>query len=308
MTNQHVGSIVVGVDGGPSSAGALRYAVEEARRTGAELHLVHVSPAYAPMVPMMPAMPTEIVRTGKAILDRAFGEASRLAPDLRVTGTRYTGPRITELVTSAKGARLLVVGHETRSGLERLLGGGTTASVAAHASVPVVVVPSDWEAPGPAGPVVVGFKSPAHAEELLGHAFHLAEATGSPIEVVHAWKLPDEYIDLIEDRSYSDHWLKRGNEMVEKHLVPWRRDYPDTQVSIRVLHDDPARALVGASRDASLVVLVRRPPSRVLGSHLGGVGRAVLRAAVCPVEVVPATRAVTDAPGLALEESGSLLR
>ncbi len=310
MTNEHIGSVVVGVDGGPSSAGALRYAVEEARRTGDGLHLVHVSPGYAPMTPMLPSIPSEIERTGTAILDHAISEAAQMAPDLRVTGTRYTGSRVAELVTSAKGARLLVVGHETRSGLGRMLAGGTTASVAAHASVPVVAVPSDWSARGEsgAGPIVVGLKSQTHAGEPLAAAFRQAAATAAPIEVVHAWKLPDEYIDLIEERTHGDYWLTRGNELVEKELAPWRRDHPDTPVTVRVVHDDAARALVNASRDASLVVLMRRPPSRVLGSHLGGTARAVLRTATCPVEVVPATRAVTEAPGLALEESGALLR
>jgi nucleotide-binding universal stress UspA family protein len=65
---------------------------------------------------------------------------------------------------------------------------------------------------------------------------------------------------------------------------------------------------VNAARDARLLILVRRLPSRVLGSHLGGTARAVMRAASCPVEVVPAARTLADAPGLELEKSGVLLK
>jgi len=308
MTHDNTGPVVVGVDGGPGSSGALRYAVEEARRTGAELHLVHVSPSYPPMSPMMPSLPADIASTGNEILKQARNEVTELAPELGVETIRHTGSRVAELVTGAEGARLLVVGHETRSGLERLLAGGTTASVAAHASAPVVAVPSEWTPEAATGPIVVGLKSQAHAEELLGAAFHRAEATGAPIEVVHAWKLPDEYLDRIEERTHGEYWLTRGSELVEKELAPWRRDYPNTPVTVRVVHDEPAHALVDASRDARLLMLVRRLPSRVLGSHLGGTARAVLRAAPCPVEVVPAVRALTDAPGLELEKSGAMLR
>ena len=308
MTNELSGPVVLGVDGGPGSAGAMRYAVAEARRTGAELRLVHVSPGYVPMAPMLPSVPSEIVRAGNEILEHAREDVGQLDPELRVAMTRRTGSRIGELVDSASDGRLLVVGHETRSGIERLLGGGTTASVAAHARVPVVVVPTDWEPGTDAGPIVVGLKTRAHAEELLAAAFHRAAVTGAPIHVVHAWKLPDEYIDRIEERTHGESWLTRGSELVEETLAPWRDDYPDVPITVDVVHDDPAHALVRAARDARLVVLVRRAPGRVLGSHLGGTARAVLRAVSCVVEVVPGSNIVPDTPGLELEESGSLLR
>ena len=308
MTHENVGPVAVGVDGGPGSAGALRYATEEARRTGAELHLVHVSPSYPPMAPMTPSLPAEIASTGTAILQQAREAVARIAPELKVGATRHTGSRVAELVSSAEGARLLVIGRETRSGLERLLAGGTTAAVAAHSSVPVVAVPSDWEPSAAAGPIVVGLKSQAHATELLGAAFRRAGATGAPIEVVHAWKLPDAYVDRIEERTAGAAWLTRGTELVERELAPWRRDFPDTTVTVTVVHDDPANALVSAAKDARLLILVRRLPSRVLGSHLGGTARAVMRVASCPVEVVPATQSLTDAPGLELERSGALLK
>ena len=49
----------------------MRYAVAEAARTGAELRLVHVGPGDPPMAPMMPSIPSEIVRAGTEILEHA---------------------------------------------------------------------------------------------------------------------------------------------------------------------------------------------------------------------------------------------
>ncbi len=308
MTHENTGPVVVGVDGGPGSAGALRYGAAKALRHGTELRLVHVSPTYPPMSPMMPALPVEIARAGTEILDRARAEVAELAPDLDVTTTRHTGPRISELVAAGDGARMLVIGRESRTPVERLLGGGTTAAVAAHATVPVVVVPAEWSPSTEAAPVVVGLKSEAHAEELLGVAFARAAEVGAPLEVVHAWRLPDPYIDRIEVRLEGEEWQRRGTDLVEKVLAPWRADFPDVPVTVTVRHADPAPALVERAADAGLLLLVRRPPRRLLGSHLGGTARAVLRAAAGPVEIVPASAGLTDAPGLTLEESGGLLR
>src|SRR5690606_9750314 len=114
------------------------------------------------------------------------------APDLPVRTSRLTGPRIAALVDAAESAELLVVGRETRSGLERLMGAGTTAAVATHSRVPVVVVPEDWADAERGGPVVVGLKSLAHVDDLLRAAFAAAADRGVPLVVVHAWRLPDE--------------------------------------------------------------------------------------------------------------------
>jgi hypothetical protein len=46
--------------------------------------------------------------------------------------------------------------------------------------------------------VVLGVKSPAHAHELLARAFDVAAARGATLVVLHAWKLPDPYLDLVE--------------------------------------------------------------------------------------------------------------
>ena len=57
MSGQHTRPVVVGVAGNPGSAGALRYAVAEAERREAPLHLVHVMPV-APLAPLTPLAPS----------------------------------------------------------------------------------------------------------------------------------------------------------------------------------------------------------------------------------------------------------
>jgi nucleotide-binding universal stress UspA family protein len=70
-----------------------------------------------------------------------------------------------------------------------------------------------------------------------------------------------------------------------------------------VRHEEPAHALVRASRGADRLLLAR--PHRRRTHHLGRVARAVLRDACCPVEVVPVRdgaepRAAPVAAGLLL--------
>jgi len=310
MTKDSGRPVVVGVDGGPGSEGALRYAVREAQRTGTTLRAVHVIPSYVPVSPMMPALADEIARAGEEILDHARLRLAELAPSLDVETRSLTGPRISGLVDAARNARVLVIGRETRNALERLMGAGTTAAVAAHATVPVVVVPQEWTPPDDrdARPVVVGLKSQAQADELLRAGFEAASARRAPLLVVHTWKLPDEYLDRIEVRSHLDEWLARGEEMAEKVLQPWRHEYPDVPVTVRVVHDEPAHALLEAAEDAALLVVLRRASVPVLGRHLGGTARAVIRRAPCPVQVVPGVEGLAETPGLEVEEAGELVR
>jgi hypothetical protein len=58
-----------------------------------------------------------------------------------------------------------------------------------------------------------------------------------------------------------------------------------------VLHELPARALLGQAEQADLVVLLRSPSTLVPVRHLGSTARAVLTHATSPVEVVPAVGA-----------------
>lgn len=297
--------VVIGVDGSDANEGALRYGVEEARRTGASLKLVHVVPDYVPISPMMPLTPSELTETGTAVLRQAQEQVRALAPDLEVEGWLHHGTRPVQLAHAAEHAQVVVVGRDNRPLLERLLRGDTAAGVAARSSVPMVLVPADWTS-GPAkGVVLVGVKSPSHSTALLGDAIALAAERGARLVVLHAWKLPSGYDDIIETRVAADDWRRQSIEEMEALLTDWRVSFPEVEVEIRVVHDHPSFALVEASAEADVVVLVRRAHGVPAATHLGGTARAVLRSAHCPVRVVPPD-AIGPIPGLVLEQAGAM--
>ena len=123
--------VVVGVDGTPGCEGALRFALVEAQRRRAPLVLVHVLADGLNVIPVI--APVDFRDAGQELLDAAVEKARGLAPDLDVLGTLAVGRRSDALAESARAAGLLVLGRETRTGVDRFLTGTTTAAAAAHA-------------------------------------------------------------------------------------------------------------------------------------------------------------------------------
>lgn len=281
--------VVVGVDASPSSAAALQYAAQEARRLGAPLKIVHVVPDETVLVPWWPMaveMPGDM---GARIVRDAAEEVGRAAPDVEVVGCVHHGGRAPELVRSAEHAIELVVGRDDRPLLQRLVRGDTATGVAAHADLPVVEVPPECVPGRPVhGVVLVGLRWPDRADTVLADAFAHAAAVGARLVVLHAWRFPSGYADIIETRVGVDEWRTRTTDQVQAVVEPWLREHPAVQVEVRAVHDDAGAALVEASRGADLVVVGRRRHGVPAALHLGGTARAVLRAASCPVRVVTA--------------------
>jgi len=308
----HSGRVVVAVDGTHSSAGAISYAVEEARARGAGLTAVHVTPSYTPMAPMLPmvpmvdTMPALIEAESRKLLSSVTAGIAAQAPDLDVEGSLLRGPRSSAIVQAAATAALLVVGREGRTGLDRLATGATTVKVAARAHCPVAVVPADWQ-PGTAKHrIVVGVRSTSQSDGLIGQAFEMAVARHDSLLVVHAWRLPDPYVDWIEERTNVDEWLAEGEQLLEGVLAEWRHACPGVGVETKVVHDGPVAALVSAGRGADLLLLPRRSYGPIHLGRLGATTRAILLHATIPVMVLPIPH--TALLGMELEASRRPLR
>ena len=310
--------VVVGVDGRPGSAGALRFAVAEAVRRHTPLVLVHVMPLgpWAPMAPMTPfasmaappSLLTDMREVATRVLEEARDVALDLAPGLTVRTELGHGTRTTLLVEAGQHARLLVLGRESRHGLDRLLTGTTTPSVAARAACDVVVVPPGWTQADEHGRVVVGVKSAGQAPQVLGPALAEASARGARLTVATAWQLPDPYLDRIELRAHAAEWESEGRAVVEEAVAAWRPRYPDVAVDVDVRHGRATEVLHEIGRDCDLLVVGRhRHPTHAHG-HLGGVAHALISGAEMPVLVAPPTTNEEPAGELTVKERGHLVR
>jgi nucleotide-binding universal stress UspA family protein len=141
------GRVVVGVDGSPSSAAALAWAIAEGAARGAAVEVIHAwEPPllYGPVAGVAGYEGAAVEDAGERLLremvERAT-EAAGAAPPA-VERTVATGGAASSLLDVAKAADLLVVGRRGLGGFGRLLLGSVSDHVARHAPCPVVVVPA----------------------------------------------------------------------------------------------------------------------------------------------------------------------
>ncbi len=281
--------IVVGADGTDAGLRAVRCATQEAQRRGLGLRIVHVTPGYTPTGPALPVIPDGSLRSyGLQILRDAAAQVAEEAPQLPVDTVLVTAGRIPGLVTNSTDAAMLFIGNARHSLGERVWTGNTITGVVARAHCPVVVVPLDWSPEKKHGRIVAGFKTTRHATELLEAAVDLAtQGPGEPREVVvlHAWKLASGYDDIVANRVAVEEWASSQTQFIEPFVQRVRARHPEVPIRIEIVHDQPANALVKASRTSDHLVLVRPDLGRIF-HHLGHVARAVVREAHCPVEVM----------------------
>ena len=139
--------IVAGVDGSPSSVGALRWAIRQAGLTGATVDAViawHYPAAaagygWAP-VGMDQAGSFDAKEIAEKIVADAVSNAAGPASDVRVRSLTAEGNPAQVLVGAAAGADLLVVGSRGHGGFTEALLGSVSQHCVQHAPCPVVVI------------------------------------------------------------------------------------------------------------------------------------------------------------------------
>jgi nucleotide-binding universal stress UspA family protein len=130
--------VVVGVDGSPHSAAALRWSLGEA-----EAHAGEVTAVLAWQVPFLsnPAAydKTELEQTYREFLIKTVSEIAP-SPAVPLRTLVAEGDPTESLIAASKEADLLVLGSRGRSPFAGLMLGSVSQACAAHASCPVVVV------------------------------------------------------------------------------------------------------------------------------------------------------------------------
>ncbi|WBB72027.1 universal stress protein [Micromonospora sp. WMMD1128] len=280
--------ILVGYDGSADASVALRWALDEAGRSGRPVRLAYVfewltvagwiGPGVAPGI-----WPDEHARGQvEELVRKAAADAAAERPGVTVHGEVFDGPPALVLQERSAEAGMLVLGSRGHGGFGGLLAGSTAVSVTAHAHCPVVVVRDGQVATS--GPVVVGTDGSEPALRALGFAVERAAQRDVPLRVLRAWDPP------------RDRWASPGFDpeestgieraAVEAELAPWRETFPDVPVEISAVPGSAASLLVEASRSAQLVVVGSRGRGGLRGMLLGSVSQQLIQHAACPVAVV----------------------
>jgi len=262
-------AIVVGTAGIDSGNTAVAWAAREARLRRRALHIVHVL-EWNPAEARDAGNDTYVERvwgSSTATTAAATRCARDIAPEVDVTADTVIGHPAERLLELARDAELLVVGHRGRGGFAGLRLGSVGQRVAAHAACPVAVVRG---LPAADGPVVAGVDDSPAADTVLETAFTTAAARAAGLTIVRSFAA---------ERDGAEHVLVRDQ------LAPWREKFPDVPVETLLTQEGVARALVGASSSAQLVVVGSRGRGAIRGALLGSTGLHLLQHAGCPVLV-----------------------
>jgi hypothetical protein len=259
-------AVVVYAEPSPVGHRALRWAAAEARRRRTALHIA--LPGRAPVDDS----------SGRAAFADALAAVRNAAPGLAVLEHSRT-PLIDTLQTLSADAAIVVV-PATLDDLAAVV----TRSYAAVAVVPRVTPSPEAEH----GPVMLAVApwTPEHVVEL---AFEMASQLRVSLLAVRAWT--DPVLDLGRLRPERiaewDRTEQRVHRELDMSLSAWRVIHPNVAVQVATVQDSASELLVTFSHRARLLVLGRSTRGTLLGGIAESPMTALLRAARCPILVVP---------------------
>ncbi len=276
-------TVVVGVEGTDSSHDALVWAAHAAAARRDELEIVYA--VGVPYSSMEVLYDDAVNASAETLLDDERKRALDAEPDLtvRTTLSRTTPARI--LTELSEEAALVVVGSHPLGFMERVFAGSLSYQVVAGSHSPVLVVP---EGTGERGTgVVVGADGSPDSVTAVARAAEEADRLGVELTVVHAWLSPVTYLSVDVISGSNDELVEEGERMVlAESLAGLGERYPDLTVNRRLVHDNPAQALLEAAVGARLLVVGSRGLHGVTRMLLGSVSHTVVMHAPCPVLVV----------------------
>ncbi|MEU6084079.1 universal stress protein [Streptomyces sp. NPDC047108] len=283
--------LVVGVDGSESSLQALDWATDEAAAHGVPLRLLQASlwEQYEGRRPQLTAgRPAEKVMAEHIVASCA--ERVRLRnPDVKVSGEVVPDDAVTALLREGRDALALVTGARGRGGLAGRLLGSVGLAVAARAACPVIVVRGgERNRTGAFGHVVLGVDDQNESAAAIRFAFAEAEARGTRLYAVRAWRCPVFESDDLAGDIAREH-RERASMILSKTLNRAMPDGGEVPVRRQAVEGPAHRILLECSADADLLVVGAPRRNGGRGLQLGRVSHALLHHSACPVAVVPQT-------------------
>jgi nucleotide-binding universal stress UspA family protein len=291
--------ILLASDGAEEAQLAATAAVDLAKTTASELHLVSVfpGPEY-----VRPYYETHFAEAAARLRSEAREERQEVL-DERVERIREAGGSVAqthiregetaaEIVALAEelGAGLIAVGSRGLGRVSRMLMGNVSDSVVRHAHCPVLVVRGLARGQAFAFPARILLATDASEEARLAAttAADVAQRTGSELHVVHV----GEVRPVIHPERHGYH--VRYEELREGAQLQLEKQVEEivstggsvARAHLRMGRPDEEIVLLGEETGADLIVMGSRGVGGIRRALMGSVSDSVVRHAHCPVLVV----------------------
>jgi nucleotide-binding universal stress UspA family protein len=285
--------ILCPVDFFPASDAAVQYAAGLAANYDASLHLLHVITPIAAGAYEYALNTAEIV---KSLQESSGREMNRLAAKVKETGiTAETELVVGDVYDDIKRAieflkpDLIVMGTHGRRGVQRWFMGSTTEKLLRHSPVPIVTISEAGEKAFNRlrfRRILVTTDFSDGTPDALSYAFSVAQENESQVSLLHV--LHDVSAEL--SGRYRDSLINGVRKQLDDMVPAEARNWCD--IVTRVETGVPYRIILRTIED-------ERPDLLVMNIHgkgmldralLGSTAERVVRAASCPVMMIPPMR------------------
>jgi nucleotide-binding universal stress UspA family protein len=260
-------TILIGVDSSERSEDAIAFAGRLAAASGAQVIVACAFPDTSDH---------HYAELRDAALDTAYAMSRRLVGvDPRLISIRSPAGAPADALRAlahSEGAELIVVGSTHTGRLSRVLPGGTAEKLLSGAPCAVAVVPRGYRAETVPVRIGVAYDGSTEARSALSAAVALAPAFGAELELIGV---------ATGVVSPEDGVLHGGLEAAITTVPGEIRAHSTLEAG------DPAEEIARRSADLDLLVTGSRGYGPLRAVLAGGVSGRLLRAASCPVLVVP---------------------
>lgn len=285
-----VGPVIVGVDGSERSIDALALADLLGPALGRDVVIAYVHP-FKQLSSLF--APGEYERLVRDVAESTFDQVrthlrSVREPRMQLVSESSPAAGLHTLAERERAA-LIVIGSSHRTGIGRVLVGGTGERLLSGASAPVALAPAGYAAAAPALRAVgCGFDGSPESYRALAWATNLACTASAHLRVLSVYErtLPASLAVCggLPTASINDVLRRRRGEELAGAVSALGADLDADQ---RLLDGDAELLLATESSELDLLVVGSRGYGPLRATLLGSVSSALVRSAQSPLVVVP---------------------
>lgn len=281
--------ILCPVDLSPVSVTAVDYATSLAKSYGAAVYLLHV---VSPIVPGF-EYAVDIREVAQSLKERSTEEMGKLVAKLEdtsvIAGVEVrVGNVYDEIKTAIEtvGPDIVLMGTHRRGGVERLFRGSTVEKLLRHSPAPIVTVPPEVRRHSPTSSfrrILVATDFSEGTDEAMAYGLSLAQENQSRVTLLHV--INDPAVDL--SAAYRVQVIGTIQKQLEDMVPAETRNW--CEVVTRFETGTPYRNILRTleTDEVDLVVMNIHSKGLFARALIGSTAERVVRAATCPVMLIP---------------------